>query len=300
MMKKIKKYIKKPDLFFVFLMNKGVFSFLPDKIYLKWKYKIYFGKKLDLDNPSTFNEKLQWLKLNDRNPFYTELVDKYEVRKYVADTIGKEYLIPLIGVYEKFKDINFEELPSQFVIKCTHDSGSVFVCKDKNTFDYKKCEKQINKALKRKYFGIHREWPYKNVKPRIIIEKYMNEFTDDINDYKFFVFNGKIKFYIICSDRSNSVKYTFFDAENNFMKISQCGCKYDENVTKPVNFIKMENLAKELAKDIPQLRVDFYEVNNKVYFGELTFYDSAGFGKFEPEEWDLKIGQMLTLPKKNK
>lgn len=298
MNKKIKKYFKNPKLIVINLMNRGFFSFLPDKLYLMWKYRLYFGRKLNLNNPVTFNEKLQWLKLYDRNPLYTKLVDKYEVRKYIADTIGEEYLIPLIGIYDKVEDIDFEKLPNQFVMKCTHDSGSAIVCKNKSSFDWTENKKKIKKSLKRNYYYYGREWPYKNVKPRIIIEKYISDNNSDLNDFKYFVFNGKMKFYIICSDRSKSVKFTFFDRKNEFIKISQCDCEYDKNVSKPINFKKMIKLSEKLAGDIPQLRVDFYEINNKIYFGELTFFDSSGFGKFEPEVWDVMIGKMLNLPKK--
>ena len=281
------------------LDRRGLLKFLPDKLYLKLFYFFKMGYRLNLKEPITFNEKLQWLKLYDRKLFYSKLVDKYDVRDYVTSKIGKEYLIPLIGKYERFEDIDFEKLPNQFVIKCTHDSGSVIICKDKNNFNIDKAKEKINESMKKNYYYLGREWPYKNVKPRIIIEKFMNDKEkEEINDYKFFVFNGKMKFYIICSDRSKSVKFTFFDRKNEFIKISQCDCEYDKNVSKPINFKKMIKLSEKLAGDIPQLRVDFYEINNKIYFGELTFFDSSGFGKFEPEVWDVMIGKMLNLPKK--
>lgn len=296
MIKKIKKYLSNPRLIIIYLMNKGLFNFLPDKIYLKWKYKLYLGKKLDLDNPKTFNEKLQWLKLYDRNPLYTNLVDKYEVRKYVADKIGEEYLIPLIGVYDKFEDIDFDKLPNQFVIKCTHDSGSVVICKDKSTFDIKKCKKKIKKALKYNYFYYGREWPYKNVKPRIIIEKYISDLENNTIDYKFLVFNGKFKFLEICSNRFISTRFTFYDKDLNFIDVTQDGCEYDCNIIKTAEYSKMIELAEKLSQDIIEVRVDFYYINSKTYFGELTFFEDAGFGKYEPEIWDEKFGEMLKLP----
>lgn len=298
MNKKIKKYFKNPKLIVINLMNRGFFSFLPDKLYLMWKYRLYFGRKLNLNNPVTFNEKLQWLKLYDRNPLYTKLVDKYEVRKYIADTIGEEYLIPLIGIYDKVEDIDFEKLPNQFVIKCTHDSGSAIVCKNKSSFDWTENKKKIKKSLKRNYYYYGREWPYKNVKPRIIIEKYISDNNSDLNDFKYFVFNGKVSYYVICSDRKKDLKFTFFDKNNNFIDVKQDNCLNDKNVKKPKNHQKMMELARILSKDIPQLRVDFYEIGDYIFFGELTFFDSSGFGKFDPEEWDTKFGEMLKLPER--
>ena len=190
-MKKIIKYICHPKDTLVCMMNKNFFFFVPDKIYLKWKYRLIIAKKLDLKNPKLLSEKLQWLKLYDRNPIYTKMVDKYEAREYIKDKAGEKYLIPLIGIYDKFDEIDFDKLPNQFVMKCTHDSGGLVICKDKKQLDLKKARKKINKYLKRKYFYVHREWPYKNVKPRIIIEKYMeNKNKEDLKEYNFFCFNG--------------------------------------------------------------------------------------------------------------
>ena len=172
-MNKIISYIVEPKKIILYLMNKNYLSFIPDETFLKMKYKLMMGTKLDLENPKTFNEKLQWLKLHDRNPEYTKMVDKYEAKEYVANIIGKEYIIPTLGVWDKFDDIDFDALPNEFVLKPTHTSGNVFICKDKSKIDYKKLKKQVNKWLKRDYYRIHREWPYKNVKPRIIAEKYM-------------------------------------------------------------------------------------------------------------------------------
>ena len=175
---------------------------IPDEIYLKWIYRARMDKNLDMENPITFNEKLQWLKLYDRNPLYTQLVDKYEVRKYISNIIGERYLIPLLGVYEKFSDIDFDKLPRQFVLKCTHDSGGLVVCKDKNALDMESAERKINRSLKRNYYYLQREWPYKNVKPRIICEKYMlDESNEELKDYKFLCFNGKVQCSFVCLNR---------------------------------------------------------------------------------------------------
>lgn len=295
-MKKIIKYIKKPKLIIIYLMEKGVFNFIGDKMFLKWKYKLIFNKKLDLNNPKTFNEKLQWLKLYDRKEIYTKMADKYGVREYVKEKIGEEYLVPLYGVYNSFDEINFDELPSQFVIKPNHTSGDVFICKDKSKIDYDKLKKLINKWMKRNFYIKHREWPYKNIERKIIIEKYLSELDGDIKDYKFFMFNNKLAYSLICSDRKSNLKFTFFDAKGKLMDLTQDGCPYDENIKQPANYKKMIKLAEELSEPTIELRVDFYEINNKIYFGELTFFDSAGFGVFEPDEWDLKIGKMLKLP----
>lgn len=281
------------------LCARNFFWFLPDKLYLKMLYRIKLNKKLNLKNPQTFNEKLQWLKLYDRKSEYTKLVDKYEVRKYVKKKIGEEYLIPLISIYDNFDDIDFDKLPDQFVIKCTHDSGGLVICKNKSELNIEAARKKINKCLKRNYYYNGREWPYKNVKPRIIIEKYIEDTeTKELKDYKFFVFNDKFVYSFVCSDRTSSLKFTFFDKNGKIMNLTQDECANDPNVSKPLNYNKMIELSEKLAKGIPQIRVDFYEVNEKIYFGELTFFDSSGFGKFDPDEYDKKIGDMLILPKR--
>lgn len=288
---------KKLNELLICAMNKFSLKLIPDKLYLKLKYRLILKKKLNIENPQTFNEKLQWLKLHDRNPLYTKLSDKYEVREYVKNVIGEEYLVPLFGVYNRFDEIDFDKLPNKFVIKCTHDSGGVVICKNKLNFDYAKAKKKINKCLKRNYYYSGREWPYKDIKPKIIIEKYLiDESSQQLNDYKFFIFNEELAYSLICSNRENNLKFTFFDKNGNFMDFCQDGCPNDKKVSKPKNYKKMVNLAIKLSKGIPQIRVDFYEINDKIYFGELTFYDSSGFGKFEPEEFDLEIGKMLKLP----
>ena len=276
-----------------------ILRFVPDKLFLKIVFRIKIGKKLNLINPKTFNEKLQWLKLYDRNVKYTDMADKYKVRKYVKKVIGEEYLIPLIGVYNDFDEIDFDKLPNQFVIKCNHDSGSVIVCKDKEKFDKSTARKKIKRAMKYNYYYTGREWQYKNIERKIIIEKYMSEIGNDIKDYKFFIFNGKFSHLLICSERFSNVKFTFFDKNGNFMDVCQGGSKNDKNVEKPKNYEKMIELAERLAKGTYQLRVDFYEINNKIYFGELTFFDSSGFDKFDPDYWDEEIGKWLKLPVDN-
>lgn len=299
-MKNIKEYIKKT---IIILMNLGIFNWLTDINFLKLKYRLVINKKLNIENYQTFNEKLQWLKLYNRNPEYTKMVDKYEAKKYVADIIGQEYIIPTLGVWDKFEDIDFDILPNQFVLKPTHTSGDIFICKDKEKINHKKLKKMVNKWLKRNYYFIHREWPYKYIKPRIIAEKYMetNE-QKELIDYKFFCFNGNPKVILVCSERfsSDNMCETWFDENWNFLDIIESNHRVNKKIKKPINFSKMMEFSKKLSRDIPFIRVDFYEINGKIYFGELTFFPAAGFEKFEPEEWDKKLGDMLELPKEKK
>ena len=288
----------------IILSNKYFFNYLSDKIYLKLKYKMLMKKELDLYNPKTFNEKLQWLKLYDRNPEYTKMVDKYDVKEYVSKIIGEEYVIPTIGVYEKFDNIDFAKLPNQFVMKCTHDSGGIIICKDKKKLDINLARKKINKSLRNNYYYKHREWPYKNVKPRIIIEKYLDDGKNSqLNDYKIMCFNGKAKCSFVCSERDNKdlgLAVTFFDLDWNRMPFERHYRSSDKVILKPKNYNKMIELSEKLSENIPFVRVDWYEINGKLYFGELTFFPGAGFEEFTPEEWDYKIGDMLELPKKKK
>ena len=292
----MKKFIRKVILY---IMNINVLNFIKDEIFLKIKYYIVTKRKLNLDNPKSFNEKLQWLKLYDRKPEYTDMVDKYKVKEYISKKIGKEYVIPTLGVYEKFDDIDFDKLPNKFVIKCNHDSGGLVICKDKKTFDIKTARKKINTHLKRNYYYVHREWPYKNVSPLIIIEKFMETEYDDLIDYKFMCFNGKPEIIFTCTERfsGNGLKVTFFDPKWHQLPFERYYPKSKEKINKPKNLKKMLELAKILSKDIPFVRVDFYEINNKIYFSELTFYPGSGYETFTPEDWDYKLGDMLELPK---
>ncbi len=303
-MNKIIKYIKKPLNVLLYLMNKNFFKWIPDKKYIKIKYKLEMNKKLNLQNPQMFNEKLQWLKLYDRNPAYTKMVDKYEAKKYVADIIGREYIIPTLGVWEKFEDIDFSKLPNQFVLKCTHDSGGLVICRDKSKLNMKEARRKINKSLKRNYYLIHREWPYKKVRPRIIAEKYMAIYKQkELIDYKFFCFNGEPKFLYVSEGLSNHENARISFVNMNYEKTEFYRKDYrpfDKLPDKPTNFDKMKELSKKLSKNIPFIRVDFYEVNGQIYFGELTFFPCSGFIPFEPEEWDRKLGDMLKLPKEKK
>lgn len=297
-MNKIIKAIKNPKKIIRFADYKGLFNFLPDKAYLKFMFRVNMGKRLDLDNPKTFNEKIQWLKLNDRKDIYTTMVDKYEVKNYVSNLIGEEFIIPTLGVWDRFEDIDFEKLPEQFVLKCTHDSGGLVICRDKSQLDLKKAKKKINNCLKKNYYKQGREWPYKNVKPRIIAEQYMEDKrTGDLPDYKFFCFNGAVKAMFIATERfgKEETKFDFFDENFNHLPFTNGHPNADIPPEKPNNFEKMKELAAVLSKSIPQVRVDFYEINDKLYFGELTFSHWGGMVPFNPEEWDEKMGDFIEL-----
>lgn len=272
--------------------------FISDEKFLKKKYKKIFGKEINLQEPKTFNEKLQWLKLNDRNPKYTNLVDKYEVRKYIKDTIGEKYLIHLIGVWDKFDDIDFSKLPNQFVLKCTHDSGGIIICKDKSQLDLDKVRKKMNKCLRKNYYYHSREWPYKNIEPRIICEEYMvDESGMELKDYKIMCFNGKAKCLFICLNRDSKkgLNVDFYDMEWNPMPFERHYPNSGTIIQKPKSFDKMVELAEKLSEDIPFVRVDFYDINGKLYFGEMTFYPGAGFEEFTPEKYDEILGEWINI-----
>ncbi len=296
----LEKLTKKIINWIKILDNKKIIK-LKDELYIKLCYRARIGKELNLNNPQTFNEKLQWLKLYDRNPEYTEMVDKYEAKKYVADIIGDKYIIPTLGLWNKFEDINFEKLPNQFVLKCTHDSGGLVICKDKSKLNVKEAKRKISKSLKTNYYYHSREWPYKNVKPRIIAEQYMvDESGTELKDYKFFCFNGEPKLLFIAKDRPYATKFNYYDMNFKKLPFKQHYENFNDCIEKPKGFDKMVELSKKLSKNIPHVRVDFYDINGKVYFGELTFYHFSGFEKFEPEDWDRTLGDMLKLPKEKK
>lgn len=298
---KIKKYIKSKKYREIINFRINIFNKFSDKLFLKQLYKCRLGKQLNLGNPSTFNEKIQWLKLYDRNPIYTQLVDKYEAKKVIALKIGAEHVIPTLGVWNKFDQINFDTLPDQFVLKCTHDSGGLIICKDKKTFDKQKAKEKINKSLKTNYYWCGREWPYKKVKPRIIAEQYMedNE-TKELRDYKFFCFNGVVKCFKVDFDRQEDHRANYYEKDKNLLPFGEAVCPPDfaKEIILPKDINVMIDLAEKLATDIPFVRVDLYYANSQIYFGELTFYPASGFGKFIPEEWDDKLGNWLILPKK--
>lgn len=306
-MNKIFKLIFDEDYRFDFLSSRGLLNKMSDHDYLKKMFKIRTGKNLVLDNPQTYNQKLQWIKLYDHNPMYIFMVDKYEAKKYVAKLIGEEYIIPTLGVWNNFDEINFDNLPDQFVLKCTHDSGGVVIIRDKSAINRKEIKRKIEKSLKRNFYYYGREWPYKDVKPRIIAEKYMVDTTaindnDQCNnvlkDYKIYTFNGKAKMCMINTDRGIDTRADYFDRDFNWLDFFWGYNHADTKPQKPVQYERMFELAETLAQGTTELRVDFYVVNNKIYFGELTFFDGSGFDPIVPEEWDIKIGSWLKLPAK--
>lgn len=273
---------------------------IPSKLYLKMMYKLIIGQKLNLRDPKTFNEKLQWLKIYDRCPDYVKMVDKFNVKRYVSNIIGEEYVIPTLGVWDHFDQINFKTLPNSFVLKCTHDSGSTFVCKDRESFDFVKARKSLKKKIKTNLYWWSREWPYKHLRPRIIAEELLqDDMYEDIQDYKFMCFNGKVECSFVCSDRfsDKGLHVTFFDRDWNKMPFERKYPSKSESIAKPKNYNLMIELAEKLSQNIPFVRVDFYEVNGKVYFGELTFYPGAGLEEFRPKEWDLRLGEYIVLKK---
>ncbi len=304
MVLRLMKYISNSNYRFKVNAVRGMYNSMPDEEYLKHMFKATMGYELNLDNPQTFNEKLQWLKLYDRKSIYTTMVDKYEVKNYVAKIIGEEYIIPTIGIWDSFEEIDFEKLPNEFVLKSTHDSGGLVICRDKNEMDLDHTRKKIVKSLKRNYFYYGREWPYKHVKPRIIVEKYMEDSTDQMSkstilkDYKVYTFNGKAKICMINQDRGIYTKADYFDRNYKWLNFTW---GYDHSSNKPPrpkNYELMFELAERLAIGTIELRVDFYEVNGILYFGELTFFDGSGFDRMEPVEWDYTLGSWIKLPKK--
>lgn len=277
----------------------GFFDSMNDRTYLKFNYYLRVGKVLNLDNPSTFNEKLQWLKINDRNPNYTRMVDKVSAKEYVKERIGEEYIIPNIGVYDDFNSIDFKELPKRFVIKCTHNSGGVVVVNDKTQINIPELRNNFKRMLKKNFFYNGREWPYKNITPRIIIEENIQDGNSSIqiNDYKIMCFNGKARCAFVCSNRNSrsGLCVNFYDMEWNPMPFERHYPRNPIEIRKPLNFDKMVELSEKLAKDIPFVRVDFYEKQGKLYFGELTFYPGGGVEEFTPDSWDYVLGSWLNL-----
>lgn len=302
MVKQAKKFLFDKEKRTIFLAQHGKYKNMSDEEFLKMQFKNVFGYELDLDDPKTYSEKLQWLKLYDRNPLYTKLVDKYEVKRIVAEKIGEQYIIPTLGVWDSFEEIDFDKLPNQFVLKCTHDSGGLVICTDKAGLDKNKARKKIEKCLRNDYYMQNREWPYKNVPRRIIAEKYMvDESGVELKDYKFFCFDGSAKAMFIATDRidpNTETKFDFYDMSFNHLPFTNGHPNSDKTIAKPKSFDKMIELAEKLSVGMPQSRIDFYDINGQVYFGEITFFHWSGFKKFEPNEWDRTFGDWIKLPSK--
>lgn len=306
MRKLVNQVLKIPYGIFNFLAYRGFFNWIPDKPYLKIQYKAFFGCKLNLDNPKTFNEKIQWLKLHDRNSLYITMSDKFAVKEYIREKLGKDYVIPLIGgPWKNADEINFDELPNQFVLKCTHDSGGLVICRDKNTLDKKAAKKILNKSLSKNYFYWCREWAYKDIKPLIIAEKYMEDSNSSeskmkqcLTDYKFYCFNGKVKYLYVSVGLENhkTARISFLTPDWKFAPFNRSDyIPYDKLPEKPHNYSKMIEIAEYLSKGIPFLRVDLFDLNKNIYFSEFTFYPCGGFMPVIPNEWDKKLGELLIL-----
>ena len=302
-MEKNKKYLR--DFWEVVSLvgAKGYLDWLPDAPFLRLMFYAKFKRRLNLENPKAYNEKIQWLKLYDRNPLYTTLVDKYKVREYVKQKIGDRYLIPLLGCWSNPDDIDFESLPDRYVLKCNHDSGTVIICTDKTKLDVSETKKILKEKLKRNFYRGGREWPYKNVQPMVICEEYMEDASGfGLTDYKIYCFRGVPKLIMIATDRytGKQTHFDYFDKDYNWLDMTWGNPRSENPPRKPESFNEMMKIAKQLSEDLTQIRVDLYEVNGRLYFGELTLFDGSGFDRIEPEEWDYTIGEWIRLPQRGR
>lgn len=271
---------------------------LPDEEYLKKMFKLKMGYELDLSNPKTFNEKLNYLKIHNRDPIYTKMVDKHDVKEYVGSIIGKDYIIEEIGVFNNTSEIHLSKLPDKFVMKTTHGSGGVVVCKDKSKIDWNKVFKEFDKSLKHSYYYAFREWPYKDIKPRIVIEKFMSDGKNDVLPvYKFFCFGGKpVLLQAIKNDKMTNETIDYFDMNWNLLDLIQNFKNSKKPLEKPANFEEMKEIASKLSRGFPFIRVDLYLIDGRTYFSEFTFYSDAGFERFHPNKWDLELGNLIEIP----
>ena len=283
---------------------KKTYKFLPDKLYVQFQYFHQKHRFLNLKNPRTFDEKIQWLKLYDRQPIYTVMVDKCEAKNYVKKILGSEYIIPTLGVWENFDDIDFDSLPNQFVLKCTHDSGGLVICRDKNNLDIDSAKKKINSSLKRNYYYHGREWPYKNVKPRIIAEQYIedsetvNDVVHGLIDYKFYCFNGKPQFLYVSKGLDNhaTARISFLTLDWEFAPFERSDfAKFEVLPPKPTKLNEMIKIAEKLSNGHKFLRVDLYQVGERILFSEFTFSPCNGTMPCKPKEWEIKLGDLLAL-----
>lgn len=301
-MSKIRTFIENPQYFITSPASKGWLNWVPDSLYLKVLYRVIMGRKLNLKNPKEYNEKLQWLKLNDRKPEYSTMVDKYEVRGYIGDLLGDKYLIPCLGIYDSVDDIDIDALPDKFVLKCTHDSGSVEICKDKSSFDIEGARHRLSQAMKRNYYATYREWPYKYVKPRIIAEGYLEGDGGDLKDYKVMCFNGEAKIIEVHENRFVEGKVhtqTFYDREWNIVPLTQIETvTVDRPGERPRQLDEILRLSELIAKNMYHARIDWYIEGDKIYFGEITFFDGSGFESFSTPEMERMLGDMINLPEK--
>jgi len=300
-MKRIKKIIKKRETRFLILK---LLRFIPNKIMIRIQYRLYMKRKLNLNNPVKLSEKLQWLKLNNLNSNYSILVDKFEVRKVITSVYGDNYLVPIYGVYDKFNDIDFNDLPSNFVIKCTHGSQSNIVVREKSKLDIIGAKRKIDYWMKQNWFYFGREYPYKNIQPRIIIEEYItdNNEVEYLSDYKFYCYNGVVDAVLVCVDRNiGKVKYFFFNESWELLRYNLAGKNAPDNFSlkKPKYIDEMFDLARDICQGFPFIRVDMYFSNGKIYIGELTLFPASGYDPNRLPEADILMGSKLRLEEKN-
>lgn len=299
-MSKLCKLLKNPLKPFAKILERLSPYVRNDEAYLRWYYFFCMKKRLNLTSPTTYNEKINWLKLYNRNPFYTTLVDKLKVKDVVAQKIGDEHVIKTLGVWKHAEDIDWDKLPDRFVLKTTQGGGNVgiMICRDKSSFDKSKAVANMNAALKQNLYYSSREWPYKDVEPMIFAEEYMEDEHGELRDYKFFCFNGKCKMLFVATERQTREEpfFNFFDENYNPLPFKQEHPVNPVIPEKPEGFDEMKRIAEELSKGLPHVRMDLYVINGKVYFGEYTFYHFGGAMPFEPAEWDYKIGEWLQLP----
>lgn len=297
---------------FMAAIVQNFFRWLPDKPYLQLLYRFKMGHRLDLKSPKTFTEKIQWLKLYNRKPEYTLMVDKYAVKKYVADIIGEKYIIPTLGVWDKPEDIDWNALPNEFVLKTTHGGGSggVVICKDKKTFDRNKAILTLRDSMNSDIYRSLREWPYKDVKKRVLAEKYMapkdmvNNPIYDLSDYKFFCFNGEPKYCQVIRDRHSKESIDFYDMNWRHQEfvglnpVTSSGKNLVNGVNpvpRPLLLDDMICVCHKLSKNMKFVRIDMYVIDNRIYFGEITFYPASGIGLFNPDKWNEELGNLISL-----
>ncbi|MDX1359202.1 MAG: ATP-grasp fold amidoligase family protein [Clostridia bacterium] len=287
------------DINLIFLLYRKPFRFiLPDALHIKLMYKYRMGRKLNLKNPESFTEKIQWLKLHDRNPMYHKLADKIAAREYIREKIGEEYLVPLIATYDSTNEIEYDELPDQFVLKCNHDSKSKYICRKKDRKEFDEAIKFLGKRLKANYYYYFREWAYKKIKPRITCEEYLEDTeTGELRDYRFYCFNGKVELIAVDYDIIKAYKRAMFTPDWQFHDVRYKHLKgRKEDIEKPEQLSKMIELAQTLSEGMIFLRVGLFIANNVIYAGELTFYPSAGYSQLEPMEFDYYMGKFMELP----
>ena len=291
LMNRLKKFLKKHN-------PSWLLKFIPDRLFLKIKYRIKVGRRLDLENPATFTEKIQWLKLYERNPLYTRMVDKYEAKEYVGSVIGDRYVIPNIGVWEKAEDIDFDSLPEQFVIKCTHDSGGLVICKDKSKLDIAAARELLRSCMKRNWFYFSREYAYKQISPRIIAEEYLeNDSKEGLHDYKVWCFDGEPRYIQYVTGRIGRHSYEgFYDTDWNLQPFTYHNPPVMSEIPRPERLDELIGISRRLAQGLPFLRADFYILSDgTIRFGELTFYPNGGFDIWTPADTDAMMGKLMSL-----